>query len=1380
MTPDEVRRLQAFAQANGRSLTVNPTTGLPEAGMLSDLFKMVAPIALGAFLGPGAFGIAGLGMSAGMAGAAVGGLTTLATGSLSRGLMAGLGAYGGAGMAYGLEGAGANAMTTAGVGDYASSLAEQGIYPTLADGAVNPAFGEGASQIALESQRQALAAPMTDRLSAGFSAATASPSAMGSFAKDNLKYLAAAASPIAADLMTPTTTKMPDITGNTGYIRQKVYDPYTQTYRSMAPVKANEWGDRQFSDIHRGYNGGGIVALAGGGGFSNVQEDGGYSNQYDDGSAAAAATKAAADAAAAAAAPPQGIATLTQPGFSDAQVKDWFLANQGASDKTIADAMSQFKVGTEQIARATGTMDQLGDYNKRFVQQVAQPDTTASQFLTKTADVGLQGQALADALGSSGLSAASQYALTNADVGGLAGLSTNINKALADPNLTLTQAQTEMNKYGLSDADVLRATGRSTTDIFDTRAADAEAKAAAERNAAAAAASKMAADRAAADKLAADKAAADKAAAEKAIADQLAAEKAAADKIAADKFAADKAAADKAAADAAAAKIAGDMDIAAKIAADEKAAAERAAAAKAILDAKIKKEKDEDAAARLKGASDKAAYEKYVADKAAADAAAEKAAREKAIADKLAADKLAADKLAADKLAAEKAAAEKAAAAAAAAKAAADKAAADKIAADKLAADKLAADKLAADKIIADAAAAKAANDAAIAAAAKAAADKAIADGKTAAETAAAAAAAKLAAEKAIAEEKARLKAIEDKKAADAAAAANVVTSVGTVDLKTDTGVTLDKTDSTSTGLNTLATTTPGSIKSSVTTDGTFTGTSGAPATVGTTVGTGKITGTGTETTTGTTGPIIDYGGKTGFTAAPLTLAQNQITAKAADTTAAQNKQLDLYRGFVTQNPNATDVEHANFLDKINLSPDIASQATPLSAQQMKNRYYDAKYNKMTGDSQSAYNFLMGKGAYPTKSGVGEIMRPYKEATLGMPASTNQKYIFDPATKSYQLNRDYVGSYRDAKGAVNYTMSPNEIFNYFVKNAGQADSVTYDWAIENNISPEEIAASTGVPLSTVAAKWRDAKAKKDSAAKTTADKVAADKVAADKAVSSTEQISDGSAAGGLMALANGGITGSGQLNLNIPLNLGGSGGGGGGFAGGYSAMGSGFGGYQGQGSQNSVQQAGMPEFRNQMQDIEAQIQKLPSTTAYSDYTKSIGGRQPTADEMAQIEQLRKGVLGDQGFLNLQSQMQSIGSRYQQQAAGSQSPGLQQRYMQQAPNARMYANGGATGYALGGLGALGSYSDGGRLLRGPGDGVSDSIPATIGRKQQPARLADGEFVVPARIVSELGNGSTEAGAKKLYAMMDRVQRARGKTTGKDKVAANSRADKHLPA
>jgi hypothetical protein len=110
-------------------------------------------------------------------------------------------------------------------------------------------------------------------------------------------------------------------------------------------------------------------------------------------------------------------------------------------------------------------------------------------------------------------------------------------------------------------------------------------------------------------------------------------------------------------------------------------------------------------------------------------------------------------------------------------------------------------------------------------------------------------------------------------------------------------------------------------------------------------------------------------------------------------------------------------------------------------------------------------------------------------------------------------------------------------------------------------------------------------------------------------------------------------------------------------------------------------------------------------------------------------------------------------------------------------------GGYGGYArggnVGGEANLGGYSDGGRLLKGPGDGVSDSIPASIGGRQ-PARLADGEFVVPARIVSELGNGSTEAGARKLYAMMERVQNTRKKSIGKKKVAVNSKADKHLPA
>lgn len=96
------------------------------------------------------------------------------------------------------------------------------------------------------------------------------------------------------------------------------------------------------------------------------------------------------------------------------------------------------------------------------------------------------------------------------------------------------------------------------------------------------------------------------------------------------------------------------------------------------------------------------------------------------------------------------------------------------------------------------------------------------------------------------------------------------------------------------------------------------------------------------------------------------------------------------------------------------------------------------------------------------------------------------------------------------------------------------------------------------------------------------------------------------------------------------------------------------------------------------------------------------------------------------------------------------------------------------YAHGG--DLGSYSDGGRMLRGPGDGMSDDIPGVIAGKQ-PARLADGEFVVPADVVSHLGNGSTDAGAKKLYSMMDNVRKAR---TGSKKQGRQIKAEKYVPS
>lgn len=97
----------------------------------------------------------------------------------------------------------------------------------------------------------------------------------------------------------------------------------------------------------------------------------------------------------------------------------------------------------------------------------------------------------------------------------------------------------------------------------------------------------------------------------------------------------------------------------------------------------------------------------------------------------------------------------------------------------------------------------------------------------------------------------------------------------------------------------------------------------------------------------------------------------------------------------------------------------------------------------------------------------------------------------------------------------------------------------------------------------------------------------------------------------------------------------------------------------------------------------------------------------------------------------------------------------------------------TGYAEGGITHL---NVGGKLLSGEGDGMSDSIKANISGQQE-ARLGDGEFVVPADVVSHLGNGSTDAGAKQLYSMMDKVRKAR---TGRKEQGKQINAQKYMPA
>ena len=147
---------------------------------------------------------------------------------------------------------------------------------------------------------------------------------------------------------------------------------------------------------------------------------------------------------------------------------------------------------------------------------------------------------------------------------------------------------------------------------------------------------------------------------------------------------------------------------------------------------------------------------------------------------------------------------------------------------------------------------------------------------------------------------------------------------------------------------------------------------------------------------------------------------------------------------------------------------------------------------------------------------------------------------------------------------------------------------------------------------------------------------------------------------------------------------------------------------------------------------------------------------------------------------LTAYLQAQQAAQEQQAALAQAQQRQPQAQQNSPGVSgpviSVASGGMLpSYATGGISNLGSYSDGGRMLKGPGDGMSDSIPATINQKQ-PARLANDEFVVPADVVSHLGNGSSDAGAKKLYAMMDRVRRAR---TGTSKQAKAINADRYTP-
>lgn len=153
------------------------------------------------------------------------------------------------------------------------------------------------------------------------------------------------------------------------------------------------------------------------------------------------------------------------------------------------------------------------------------------------------------------------------------------------------------------------------------------------------------------------------------------------------------------------------------------------------------------------------------------------------------------------------------------------------------------------------------------------------------------------------------------------------------------------------------------------------------------------------------------------------------------------------------------------------------------------------------------------------------------------------------------------------------------------------------------------------------------------------------------------------------------------------------------------------------------------------------------------------GKQENIDMLARIS---KGKKRAEQAVRENPYMYAMGGSVDDESGMDEARGLYQGNMQNG-----FIGGGIPMYAEGGIP---------RFLSGDGDGMSDSIRANIEGTQE-ARLADGEFVIPADVVSHLGNGSSKAGAKQLYSMMDRVRQAR---TGNEKQGRQIKPKKLMPA
>ena len=142
------------------------------------------------------------------------------------------------------------------------------------------------------------------------------------------------------------------------------------------------------------------------------------------------------------------------------------------------------------------------------------------------------------------------------------------------------------------------------------------------------------------------------------------------------------------------------------------------------------------------------------------------------------------------------------------------------------------------------------------------------------------------------------------------------------------------------------------------------------------------------------------------------------------------------------------------------------------------------------------------------------------------------------------------------------------------------------------------------------------------------------------------------------------------------------------------------------------------------------------------------------------------MMEPRGYISVQELGMAKGGTVKKMQAGGMAP----------INAYSGAAGEGYNFGFAGGGSPTEYMAGGKFLTGDGDGMSDDIKANINGEQE-ARLADGEFVIPADVVSHIGNGSSNAGAKKLYAMMDRIREAR---TGREKQAPAVKSERFLPA